>query len=617
MRELELLAPARNADIGIAAIDCGADAVYIAAENFGARQAAGNNVQDIARLCSYAHKFGARVFVTVNTIIYDSEIEALKKTLSELKEAKVDALIIQDPAVASLANEICPDVALHASTQCSIRDAARAKWLESLGFSRVILERQMSLEQIQDISSQVEAEVEFFVHGALCVCYSGECYLSEMLASRSANRGGCVQACRARYDLKDENGKTIVRDKALLSLKDYELIGHLGKLAQAGVVSFKIEGRLKNESYVRNVVREYSLALDALVESNKTLYRRASWGKVSSSFTPSLEKTFNRGYTSLFIDGVKGKWAAMDAAKGMGEQIGQITAIKKIADGRSLELTLNLKKGVTLANGDGFSLVGRRSEIIGFRGDVCQGNKIVCKAADGILSGAVVFRNLDSAFEKEISRSPGKREIPVKVSLECRDALVHAHAQSQDGRIVEKDFAFDAPQANDRSRIESLAAAQMSKSASIYKFSLSEISGENLPLLSASFINSIRRSLAEELDSSPCHALPLRHVKAAGSALPYKTEISYKANVANELTRAIYIKSGALSVEKAYELEHQKDAELMRSKYCIRFETGLCPKHHHSGSNAPMTLLNNSRELSVEFDCRACEMVIRNPQGRK
>ena len=297
MTELELLAPARNADIGIAAIDCGADAVYIAGPAFGARQDAGNSMEDIRRLCGYAHKFGVRIFLTLNTILYDSEISEARRILDEAAEVGVDAVIAQDLAVFEILRSAQNDMEAHASTQCAIRTPVQARFYESLGASRIVLERQLSLDQIRAIREVVSCEIEFFVHGALCVCYSGQCYMSEAVAGRSANRGACVQACRSLYDLEDASGKVLVKDKALLSLKDFNLIERLSDLAEAGVCSFKIEGRLKNISYVRNTVRAYSKALDTLVSAHPDKYRRASFGKVEGGFMPDLRKTFNRGYT--------------------------------------------------------------------------------------------------------------------------------------------------------------------------------------------------------------------------------------------------------------------------------------------------------------------------------
>ena len=298
MIALELLAPARTAQIGIAAIDCGADAVYIAGPAFGARQAAGNSVEDIRELCTYAHRFGVRIYATVNTLLEREEIPQARALVRQLEEAGVDALIVQDPAVLGMSSTLV----MHASTQCAIRTPQKAQGLESLGFGRLVLERELSLDQIRAISRSVRTEIEFFVHGALCVCYSGQCYLSEYLTGRSANRGACAQPCRNLYDLQDASGKVLVRNKALLSLKDYQLIHRLEDLAEAGVSSFKIEGRLKNESYVRNVVKAYSEALDALIRKHPDRYRRSSFGSIRGGFTPNLQKTFNRGYTELFLD---------------------------------------------------------------------------------------------------------------------------------------------------------------------------------------------------------------------------------------------------------------------------------------------------------------------------
>ena len=437
MRQLELLAPARDLQIGIAAIDCGADAVYIAGPRFGARQAAGNGIEDIRQLCEYAHKFGVRIFVTLNTILYDNELEAAWEQMLAVQEAGADAIIVQDLAIVAMAHERGYGLPLHASTQCAIQTPEQAAFLESLGFSRLILERELSLEQIRAIRKVVSCELEFFVHGALCVCYSGQCYLSEHICGRSANRGACIQACRSRYDLVDESGNVIVRDKALLSLKDYNLKCRIKELADAGITSFKIEGRLKNESYVRNVVRDYSLELDRLVAADSS-FERGSWGRVSGSFTPDTSKTFNRGYTELFIDGKKGSWASMDAAKGMGEEIGDVISLDK----NKSNIGLRLKKaGVVLNNGDGFSFVTRGGDVCGFRGDVCSGNTIRCKANPELFIGARLFRNIDIAFEREIERNPGTRELTVGVTLDCRETgRILVSAQSEDGRCLSVSF---------------------------------------------------------------------------------------------------------------------------------------------------------------------------------
>ena len=424
MKFLELLAPARNADIGIAAIDCGADAVYIAGPAFGARQAAGNSMEDIRRLTEYAHRFGARIFLTLNTILFDNELAEAERLLAEAKDAGVDAIIAQDLAVWELT-----DLPVHASTQCAIRTPEKARLYEGIGASRLVLEREMSLDQIRAIRSSVNCELEFFVHGALCVCYSGQCYMSERIAGRSANRGECIQACRSLYDLVDEDGNVLVRNKALLSLKDYNLKDRLQDLADAGICSLKIEGRLKNISYVRNVVRAYSLALDELVAANPGKYRRVSFGRSEGGFTPDLAKTFNRGYTQLFLDGKRsGNWSSMDAPKSIGEEVGTVVSIAPMRQNYSngkrpseenITITLRMKNpGDRLQNGDGFSFLSKgRGEIVGFRGDVCQGNRITCRNVTGLYPGAKLYRNHSSAFEKELNSDLPVRRISVSVDI--------------------------------------------------------------------------------------------------------------------------------------------------------------------------------------------------------
>ena len=355
-RQLELLAPARNCDIGIAAIDCGADAVYIAGPDFGARQAAGNSIGEISRLCRHAHQFGARIFVTLNTILYDNETGYAIQLLKGYRDAGADAVIVQDLAIAAAAAEEGIDIPLHASTQCAIRTAEQARFYESLGFSRLVLERQLSIDTIRDIRKAVSCELEFFVHGALCVCYSGQCYLSEKIAGRSANRGECIQACRSRYDLADTDGHIIVRNKSLLSLKDLNLKDRMKELADAGITSFKIEGRLKSISYVKNVTRDYSIALDNIVMADDR-YCRASFGKVSGGFTPDTGKTFNRGYTDLYIDGRRHSWASLNSTRSTGEEIGTVSFLNRTKDMLRISPAHN---GIRLNNGDGFVFIAGR-----------------------------------------------------------------------------------------------------------------------------------------------------------------------------------------------------------------------------------------------------------------
>lgn len=689
MKFLELLAPARNADIGIAAIDCGADAVYIAGPAFGARQAAGNSMEDIRRLTEYAHRFGARIFLTLNTILFDNELAEAERLLAEAKDAGVDAIIAQDLAVWKLT-----DLPVHASTQCAIRTPEKARLYEGIGASRLVLEREMSLDQIRAIRSSVDCELEFFVHGALCVCYSGQCYMSERIAGRSANRGECIQACRSLYDLVDEDGNVLVRNKALLSLKDYNLKDRLKDLAEAGICSFKIEGRLKNISYVRNVVRAYSLALDELVAANPGKYRRVSFGRSEGGFTPDLAKTFNRGYTQLFLDGKRsGNWSSMDAPKSIGEEVGTVVSIapmrQNYSNGKRLSeeyvtITVRMKNpGDRLQNGDGFSFLSKgRGEIVGFRGDVCQGNRITCRNVTGLYPGAKLYRNLSNAFEKELESNLPVRTIPVSVDISAIVVPVTStssvteedrspslpkrlseptyslkiNAVSQDGRSVKLEREAGHNAAENPERMRGMFATQISKATGIYSFTLRSLEVEtpdgSLPFLPTSALNAIRRDLAAALEEMPCQAIPLpvnqassrtgnaeypvlepdvlSQVQDIQETTSNGPHLSYKANIANHIARKICMSLGASRTDDAFEISHRPDAELMRTKYCIRYELGLCPVHqagrqhgranHTSGMVNPpipssrktnLYLTNNGKRYHLAFDCANCEMVVK------
>lgn len=689
MKFLELLAPARNADIGIAAIDCGADAVYIAGPAFGARQAAGNSMEDIRRLTEYAHRFGAHIFLTLNTILFDNELAEAERLLAEAKDAGVDAIIAQDLAVWELT-----DLPVHASTQCAIRTPEKARLYEGIGASRLVLEREMSLDQIRAIRSSVNCELEFFVHGALCVCYSGQCYMSERIAGRSANRGECIQACRSLYDLVDGSGNVLVRNKALLSLKDYNLKDRLKDLAEAGICSFKIEGRLKNISYVRNVVRAYSLALDELVAANPEKLRRVSFGRSEGGFTPDLAKTFNRGYTQLFLDGKRsGNWSSMDAPKSIGEEVGTVVSIapmrQNFSNGKrpseeNITITLRMKNpGDRLQNGDGFSFLSKgRGEIVGFRGDVCQGNRITCRNVTGLYPGAKLYRNLSNAFEKELESNLPVRTIPVSVDISVIVVPVTStssgteedrspslpkrlseptyslkiNAVSQDGRSVKLEREAGHNAAENPERMRGMFATQISKATGIYSFTLRSLEVEtpdgSLPFLPTSALNTIRRDLAAALEEMPCRAIPLlvnqassrtgnaeypvlepdvlSQVQDIQETTSNGPHLSYKANIANHIARKIYMSLGASRTDDAFEISHRPDAELMRTKYCIRYELGLCPVHqagrqhgranHTSGMVNPpipssrktnLYLTNNGKRYHLAFDCANCEMVVK------
>ena len=598
MRYLELLAPARTTEIGIAAIDCGTDAVYIAGPAFGARAAAGNPVEDIARLCSYAHRFGVRIYVTLNTILYNGELEQAAGLIKELTSAGADAIIVQDPAVMALGGD---GPVYHASTQCAMRTPEKAAFMESLGFGRLILERQLSLDEIRAIRAVTDAELEFFVHGALCMSYSGQCYLSEKIAGRSANRGACVQACRSLYDLYDASGKLLAKRRAFLSLKDLMLLDRLEDLADAGVGSFKIEGRLKNGSYVRSVVKSYSAALDALVKKYPDKYCRASFGHSSAGGPAPLEKTFNRGYTQLYIDGKKGKWASLDTPKSMGELIGTVESLQR-REGLTRIGVKAAAPGLRLCNGDGFAFVRTDGGIGGFRGFRCSGLEIECRAAEGLEKGMALYRNLSMEFERSVSAEKAIRKIEVTADFVCNGDIC-VRAISEDGRCVSVSKAVgDAETAQNAGRMESMVRSQLGKRSGCYHFNVNTISG-TLPLLSAAFLNSIRRELAEQLDATPLQPVPLRKGSRSPGSIP--AALDYKANVANHITEEFYQGLGAEVTEPAYELSHRQGAELMRSRYCLRKELGMCP------GSEPLFLKNNGRTLRLDFDCKACEMSVR------
>lgn len=612
MLTLELLAPARNLEIGIAAIDSGADAVYIAGPFFGARKDAGNSVDDIAALCAYAHRFGARIFVTVNIELREGEAEELHSQMLAEQAAGVDAFIVRDERIFGWEDITVP---LHASTQCAIRTPQDARKFEALGASRLVLERELSLAEVGAIRKAVSCELEFFVHGALCVCYSGECRLSEHLTGRSADRGECIQACRSIYDLTDESGKVLVKNKALLSLRDFNLHDNLIDLAAAGICSFKIEGRLKSASYVRNITRYYSLALDALVASAPQDYRRASFGRVSGGFVPDPHKTFNRAYTRLYLDGKRGRWSSMDAPSHLGSFVGRVAQIRPRQAG--VEIVLGSasagragafvaggaskvgagKVGASAAfgragfggagrgdtvpllhNGDGFAFIDGAS-VVGFRGDVCEWPRIVCRSAGNLKVGADLYRNIDAAFEHEIEKNLPKREINVYLSVEIRGRWsIEIGVRSEDGREFVCPFKADVEVAENRERAESMLREQLSKRVGHYSFSVVSVQNGPLPLLSASTINAMRRLIAADLDSLPCGTVPMANARRCGRQVAA---------------------SGKATKEP-----------LMRSRYCVRYELGMCPIHQGAKNSGPLFLTNNGRRLSLHFDCKRCEMTV-------
>ena len=621
--ELELLAPAKNRDIGIAAISCGADAVYIAAQSFGAREAAGNSLEEIEELISYAHSFNARIYVTINTILYQEELEQVRTLIHRLYSIGADALIVQDMAIAAMEN--LPPIPLFASTQCNIRTPDRARFLSAVGFQRLILARELSLEQIAEVHRATPVPIEAFVHGALCVSYSGQCYLSQEITGRSANRGACAQACRWPYTLEDASGRVLVENQPLLSLKDLDMSSRIGELVAAGVTSFKIEGRLKNESYVRNTVSLYNRVLNDIIRRNPG-YKRASAGVVSGGFEPAPQKTFNRGFTTLFADGVRAMWLSASGAKGNGEEVGRVLKVMRNADGTTLFTYMPKGKVKPIENGDGLCFYLNGREIAGARASLCKGNTIYTNESFQLERGAQIFRNLDIAFEREIKSNAPKREIPVNLHFEQIGDKYRLVAEWEYGRI---DYAIGEPcqPARNRERAEETLKEQLSKSSGCFSFNLVSINCREVPFFPISLLNGFRRAVAA-LAAERIEQM-IRQRKSAETLLRPVEELSarvegdltYLANVSNSLSREFYALRGAGNIAPAYELERAPGAELMRTKYCLRYELGICPhgRNNPQGILAqrtqeieyPLYLRNGGTKLQLSFDCKLCEMRIK------
>ena len=612
-RELELLAPARNLEIGIAATDCGADSLYIAGPAFGAREAAGNSMQDVEKLARYASKFGTKVFLVLNTILYESEIKEAEKIANQAWNAGCSALIIQD---LGLLKAKLPPVPLFASTQTNIRSVEQAKMLEGLGFSRLILARELSLEQIMEIRANTTIDLESFIHGALCVSYSGQCYMSERIAGRSANRGSCVQACRSKYNLEDSGGKVLVKDKPLLSLKDLNLGEYIPQLAYAGVSSFKIEGRLKNISYIKNVVRYYRSLLDNFIQKDEK-FIKASSGRLYGGFTPRPENTFNRGYTNLFIDGERGAWSSGDIAKASGELVGRVEEIHFERGGSS---RIELDSFARLENGDGICFTDKNGEVLGVRVNVASQGFVMINDQPDIAPGTNIYRNYNRLFEKELEANMPKRLIDVKLCIDADLSGIVAEGVSEDGVKVTLKTEGPFDQAKNRERAAESILGQLSKSSGVYLFK-AEIKGcGDLPFLPVSALNGIRRELAIRLDSErerqwSERRLCERRVEVRRDIITWRPlegkRVTYLGNSANSLSDELFKELGALQTERAFEIEPPQEAELMRCKYCIKYEIGKCPSEGYIGKmDEPLYLVNGGRRFRLGFDCGKCEMVI-------
>ncbi|MDR2449490.1 MAG: U32 family peptidase [Prevotellaceae bacterium] len=596
---IELLAPAKNYGAGKAAIDCGADAVYIAAQRFGAREAAGNPLIDIERLIRYAHRYYAKVYLTLNTILYDHELEAARTLVMDAWQAGIDAVIVQDMALLEMN---LPPVPLFASTQTHNTTPEKVKFLQEAGFQRVILARELSLEQIRRIRQSTAVDLEFFVHGALCVCYSGQCYLSEALTGRSANRGACAQPCRNTYDLFDANGRVLMKNKHLMSLPDLNLGQSLPELLQAGITSFKIEGRLKNENYVKNVVSYYRQQLNNLLCDGK--YKKASSGTSVHFFTPNPASTFSRGFTDYFLHGQPERLASFHTAKAIGEEIGAVTALH--AD------YLYYKGKATLHNADGICFFDRRNQLCGTNVNKVDGEKVFVQNMQGLQVGALLYRNYDRTFEKQL-QSPAKRTVAVDLRFTVTQDHIRLAANDEDGVETELlEFNIFSPAGNPE-KINENIRAQLEKTGNTI-FQVRSITLQNNPayFFPVSALNQWRRELLARLETAREQQRKRPQVVLVPNAVPYpEATVDYRANVANALAQKFYARHGATVTAPAFEIAHPQQARYMRTKYCLKHELGYCPKKNHGKTlHEPLYLFNNGRKITLTFDCKNCEMML-------
>lgn len=601
-RPIELLAPAKNLECGIEAINHGADAVYIGAPRFGARAAAGNSIDDIKALVDYAHIYNVRIYVTVNTILHDEELPETEKMIWELYRAGVDALIIQDMGITRLN---LPPIALHASTQMDDRTPEKVKFLSDIGFRQVVLARELSLEEIKKIHDTCpETLLEVFVHGALCVSYSGQCYVSQACFGRSANRGECAQFCRLAFDLVDSNGKTIEQNKHLLSLKDMNQSDNLEALLDAGATSLKIEGRLKDVSYVKNVTAYYRQKLDSIFKYRKE-YVRASAGTVKTTFTPQLDKSFSRGFTDYFLRGRNPGIFSFSTPKSLGEEVGTVKEI------RGNYFTVAGVK--SFSNGDGLCYIDDNGRLQGFRVNRVENNKLFPQEMPRLKPKTRLYRNFDQEFDKLMQKKSAERKIAVDICLTENNFGFTLSINDENENSVsltlqrEKEPARTPQTDNLRNQLGKLGNTPFE--ARDIRIDLSD----NW-FIPASELSELRRNAVERL-------LELRKInyrqeifrlKESKSKYPVST-LTYLGNVMNSSAAEFYKNHGVLKVMPAFEKEQPKDAVLMFCKHCIRYSMGWCPVHHkvRSPFREPYYLVSSDgRRFRLEFDCKQCQMKV-------
>lgn len=607
-RSIELLAPAKNIECGMVAIDHGADAVYIGAEHFGARSAAGNTVDDIRKLCEYAHIFRAKVYVTVNTIIFDSELDDTAKLIIRLYEAGVDAILVQDMGLLEMD---LPPIELHASTQTDNRSVEKVAWLRDKGFSRVVLARELSTQEISAIHEAVpDVELEVFVHGALCVSYSGLCYASQHCFGRSANRGECAQFCRLKFDLEDSDGNIIVHDKHLLSLKDMCRHDHIETLLRSGVTSFKIEGRLKDIAYIKNVTAAYNRKLNEIISRYPNLYRRASLGRCEYTFTPNLNKTFNRGFTGYFIDGQRSDIASFDTPKSRGEFVGRVKEIRGTS--------FNVSGTASFNNGDGLCFINDRQELEGFRVNRAENNRIFpLKMPAALRPGKALYRNSDQAFEKQLSHQSSIRKIPISMILSETSGGFILKAAIKD--IVEVEVNIDLEKQEAQKPQRENIIRQLTKLGNT-PFECKDIgfSSANFNyFIPSSLLADMRRKITEKLldtlSKSKYKPNEEKQQTATKGSNNYPKRYQYLYNVSNRMARKFYADNGLSGLADAFELKQPSEALLMQCKHCIKYSLNHCTKRGGSkpGWREPLFLrLADRRRFRLEFNCSACQMNI-------
>lgn len=601
--QLELLAPARTADIAIEAVDCGADAVYMGAPAFGARAAAGNSVDDIARAAAHAHRFGARIYVTLNTILYDAETARAEALARELYDAGADAFIVQDMAYLRMS---LPPIALHASTQCDTRTPGRAAFLEKAGFSQIVLARELTLEEIRAVRAATSVPLEAFVHGALCVSYSGDCHAGFMATGRSANRGECPQMCRLPYRLCDRDGHELAPERHYLSLRDMNRIDLLGDMADAGVSSFKIEGRLKDSAYVRSTVAAYSTALNRLVAASGGKYIRASFGHSEAGFVPHLDKVFNRGYTSYFLGTPRrapGLIASLASPKNTGIAVGTVISCRR--------RNITAKLRTELHNGDGLGYFDSENRFTGFRLNKAEGGRLSAASDISPTPGTTIYRNSDKAYADAVDNAVPHRTIGLHMTLREIDTdRIALEISDERGNMVEKcaEIPHDraqSPQTEARHRILGRLGG------SIYRIdSLDDRLADRF--VPASALTALRRECITLLDSAQYarHSYDRRRPCALSTDALKGVSTSYHDNIANCIAKEFYRSAGATVTELAAEVQ-RPDGEMrvMTTRYCLRRELGACLRTSSASKlPSPLYLCAKGLRYRLDFDCTACEM---------